>query len=199
MPPSQLRRRASNPGWFRGPSRDRTVENGVGGDGGPFDACGGKRALGLSGRVPGRVDAATKTVLIDLVDGAVAGGWSMAGACRYDPADRPRSRPINRFASPACHRFQTSITSASVNLTTTTSSIRDNTLTDRCCIHPQRPQPLCAGVSHRPPRTTNTLVLTRNNVDDVALAVVEPHTSTTVRQGYHPIDGLEVLELELVE
>ncbi len=39
--------------------------------------------MGLSGRVPGRVDAATKTVLIGLVDGAVAGGWSVAGACRY--------------------------------------------------------------------------------------------------------------------
>jgi hypothetical protein len=31
------------------------------------------------------------------------------------------------------------------NLTTTTSSIRDNTLTDSCCIHPQRPQAICAG------------------------------------------------------
>ena len=39
--------------------------------------------MGLSGRVPGRVDAATKIGLIGLVDGAVAGGWSMAGACRY--------------------------------------------------------------------------------------------------------------------
>ena len=39
--------------------------------------------MGLSGRVPGRVDAATKTVLIGLVDGAVAGGWSMAATCRY--------------------------------------------------------------------------------------------------------------------
>lgn len=39
--------------------------------------------MGLSGRVPGRVDAATKTALIDLVEGAVAGGWSVGGACRY--------------------------------------------------------------------------------------------------------------------
>ena len=39
-----------------------------------------------------------------------------------DSADRPRSRPINRFASPACHRSQTSTTSASLNLGTTTTS-----------------------------------------------------------------------------
>jgi len=39
--------------------------------------------LGLSGRVPGRVDAVTKTALMDLVDGAVTGGWSVRGACSY--------------------------------------------------------------------------------------------------------------------
>ena len=38
-----------------------------------------------------------------------------------DAAERPRSRPINRFATPACHRSQTSTRSSSVNLTTTTS------------------------------------------------------------------------------
>jgi len=39
--------------------------------------------LGLSGRVPRRIDAATKTALIGLVDGAVAGGWSVRDGCRY--------------------------------------------------------------------------------------------------------------------
>ena len=39
--------------------------------------------MGLSGRVPRRIDAATKTVLIDLVDGALAGGWTTRDACRY--------------------------------------------------------------------------------------------------------------------
>lgn len=39
--------------------------------------------MGLSGRVPRRVDAATKAALIDLVDGAVEGGWTVRGACRY--------------------------------------------------------------------------------------------------------------------
>lgn len=39
--------------------------------------------MGLSGRVPRRVDAATKTVLIGLVDGAVDGGWTTRRACRY--------------------------------------------------------------------------------------------------------------------
>ncbi|GBE22866.1 hypothetical protein BMS3Bbin01_02243 [bacterium BMS3Bbin01] len=39
--------------------------------------------MGLSGRVPQRIDAATKTALIGLVDQAVAGGWSVGAACRY--------------------------------------------------------------------------------------------------------------------
>ncbi len=39
--------------------------------------------MGLSGRVPKRVDVATKTALIGLVDGAVAGGWTTRSACRY--------------------------------------------------------------------------------------------------------------------
>jgi putative transposase len=38
--------------------------------------------LGLSGRVPRRVDAATKTGLLELIDGAVEGGWTVRGACR---------------------------------------------------------------------------------------------------------------------
>lgn len=39
--------------------------------------------MGLSGRVPRRVDAATKIGMIGLVDGAVAGGWTARDACRY--------------------------------------------------------------------------------------------------------------------
>ena len=38
--------------------------------------------MGLSGRIPRRVDAATKTGLLDLVDHAAAAGWSVAAACR---------------------------------------------------------------------------------------------------------------------
>lgn len=37
--------------------------------------------MGLSGRVPRRVDAATKAGLLELIDHAVAGGWSVRGAC----------------------------------------------------------------------------------------------------------------------
>ena len=39
--------------------------------------------MGLSGRVPRRVDAATKVALIGVVDGAVEGGWTARDACRY--------------------------------------------------------------------------------------------------------------------
>lgn len=39
--------------------------------------------MGLSGRVPRRVDAATKGMLIDLVDHAEDGGWSTRAACSY--------------------------------------------------------------------------------------------------------------------
>ena len=42
------------------------------------------------------------------------------------------------------HRSQTSAISASVNLGTTTSSTRDNVLSDRSCFHPLRPQALRA-------------------------------------------------------
>ncbi|MGH3469567.1 MAG: integrase core domain-containing protein [Thermocrispum sp.] len=38
--------------------------------------------MGLSGRVPRRVDAATKAGLLDLVDAAVEAGWSTRRACR---------------------------------------------------------------------------------------------------------------------
>ena len=39
--------------------------------------------MGLSGRIPRRLDAATKAGLIDLVDAAVYAGWSTRQACRY--------------------------------------------------------------------------------------------------------------------
>ncbi len=39
--------------------------------------------MGLSGRVPSRVDAATKTGLLAVIDRAVAGGWTVREACRY--------------------------------------------------------------------------------------------------------------------
>ncbi len=39
--------------------------------------------MGLSGRIPRRVDAATKTALLGLVDTAVEGGWTTRQACRY--------------------------------------------------------------------------------------------------------------------
>jgi putative transposase len=39
--------------------------------------------LGLSGPVPSRVDKATKTALLELIDGARAGGWTLRRACRY--------------------------------------------------------------------------------------------------------------------
>ena len=38
--------------------------------------------MGLGGRVPRRVDAATKAALLGLLDAATAQGWSFAGACR---------------------------------------------------------------------------------------------------------------------
>jgi transposase InsO family protein len=39
--------------------------------------------LGLSGRVPARVGAATKTGLLDMIDRAVAEGWTVRAACGY--------------------------------------------------------------------------------------------------------------------
>jgi hypothetical protein len=38
--------------------------------------------LGLSGRVPRRVDAATNTALLDLIDRAIKDGWSHRAACQ---------------------------------------------------------------------------------------------------------------------
>jgi hypothetical protein len=38
--------------------------------------------LGLSGRVPARVDAATKAALLDLVAQATGQGWTLRAACR---------------------------------------------------------------------------------------------------------------------
>ena len=38
--------------------------------------------MGLSGRVPHRVDAATKTALLGLLDNAIEGGWTLRRACR---------------------------------------------------------------------------------------------------------------------
>ena len=38
--------------------------------------------MGLSGRVPARVDQATKAGLLDLVDRALSQGWTLRGACR---------------------------------------------------------------------------------------------------------------------
>ena len=61
--------------------RDRASAHCVGRDGGEVDAGGGKRALGLSGGVPRRVDAATKSALMDLVVRAEAAGWSTRAAC----------------------------------------------------------------------------------------------------------------------
>ena len=53
------------------------------GDGRQVDAGGGKRALGLSGRVPRHVDEATKRQLLVMIDEALAGGWEHRRACRY--------------------------------------------------------------------------------------------------------------------
>src|SRR5215204_6413572 len=82
---------ASKPGT-RGPAarlraggregRDRPVVGGVQGAGDQADAGGGKRRLGLSGRVPHRVDAATKAGLLGLLDDAVEQGWTLRRACR---------------------------------------------------------------------------------------------------------------------
>jgi len=46
--------------------------------------------LGLSGRIPARVDTATKTTLINLVESAEQGGWTTAAACRYLELSRRR-------------------------------------------------------------------------------------------------------------
>lgn len=56
--------------------------------------------MGLSGRVPRRVDVATKTALIDLVSGAEEAGWSTRAACRYlELSQRRLERWRHRVAS----------------------------------------------------------------------------------------------------
>jgi putative transposase len=55
--------------------------------------------LGLSGRVPGRVDAATKAGLLDLVDEALEAGWSLRRACnQLELVERRTHRWIARRA-----------------------------------------------------------------------------------------------------
>jgi len=72
----------------------------------------GKRALGLSGRVPRRVDAATKPELLSLIDRAVADGWDHRRDLELDegrawrwraPAGRglPAGRQAGSRAAPA--------------------------------------------------------------------------------------------------
>ena len=87
----------------------------VQGAGGQADAGRGKRRLGLSGRVPRRVDAATKAGLLDLLDDAVeagldaaaasAGCWSSARSGRTGgwPAGPAASWPTGRRAAAPMH------------------------------------------------------------------------------------------------
>src|SRR5512132_2160085 len=55
---------------------------GAQGDGRQADAHRGKRALGLSGRVPARVDQATKAGLLELLEQACGQGWTVRAACQ---------------------------------------------------------------------------------------------------------------------
>ena len=69
------------------------------GAGGAADAGRGKRRLGLSGRVPARVDAATKAGLLDLLDEAVDAGWTLRRAChQLELPERRAHRWITRRA-----------------------------------------------------------------------------------------------------
>src|SRR5574337_1208545 len=61
--------------------RERAAVRGAQGDGCAVDAGRGKRGSGLSGRVPHRVDAATKTALLHLLDDAGDAGWTLRRAC----------------------------------------------------------------------------------------------------------------------
>jgi putative transposase len=66
---------------------------------GAANAGGGKRRLGLSGRVPDRVDAATKAGLLDLLDDALGAGWPLLRACHeLELAPRRAHRWIARRA-----------------------------------------------------------------------------------------------------
>src|SRR6266511_3381318 len=71
----------SRPRAGGGPGRDRPPFRSSERDGCPAHARGGKRALGLSGRVPRRVDAATKASLLELLDRALADGFEHRAAC----------------------------------------------------------------------------------------------------------------------
>src|SRR6266508_5259589 len=72
--------------------RDRPAVRGAQGDGHQGHAARGKRALGVMGPVPPRVDARVKVGLLDLVDGAVEDGWPLARACGVLELDERRCR-----------------------------------------------------------------------------------------------------------
>jgi putative transposase len=55
--------------------------------------------LGLSGRVPPRVDAAIKAGLLDLVAQATGQGWTLRGACRVLELGELRCRWLDRRAA----------------------------------------------------------------------------------------------------
>ncbi len=80
--PGREGRRSGTGSWRRPGRESPDCRRGPQGDGRQADAGRGKRRLGLSGRVPRRVDAATKAALLDLLDDAVAAGWTLRGACR---------------------------------------------------------------------------------------------------------------------
>jgi hypothetical protein len=64
-----------------GQGRGGPAVRGVEGDGCQAHAGRGKRRLGLGGRVPRRVDAATKAGLLDLLDEALDAGWTLRRTC----------------------------------------------------------------------------------------------------------------------
>src|SRR4029453_8645603 len=65
-----------------GPGGGGPAGRGAPGAGRPAATGGGKRALGLSGRVPPRVDQATKSGLLDLLEQACKQGWTVRAACQ---------------------------------------------------------------------------------------------------------------------
>jgi hypothetical protein len=72
----------AGPGAGGGPGGGGPAGRGGPGAGGQAGAGGGKRALGLSGRVPPRVDQATKSGLLDLLEQACKQGWTVRAACQ---------------------------------------------------------------------------------------------------------------------